>query len=106
MTGIAKTKYVKMSPRKIGMVLDNIKGKSVAEAYRILTFINKRAVVPVQKTLKSAVANASAQDIIDKIKVKRVWVGQGPSLKRLRPRAMGRGNRYKKPSAHIEIEVG
>ena len=106
MKGIAKSKYIKMSSRKIKLVLDKIKGKSVVEAYNILMFLDKRAVGPVKKTLASAVANAGAADMIDKIKVESVWVGQGPALKRLRPRAMGRADVYKRPTSHIKIEVG
>lgn len=106
MKGVAKSKYIRMSARKIKLVLDKIKGKKVSDAYNILMFTDKRAVGPVKKTLASAVANAGAADMIEKIKVESVWVGQGPSLKRLRPRAMGRADVFKKPSAHIKIEVG
>lgn len=106
MKGKVKAKYIRMSPRKIGLVLDCIRGKKVSEAYNKLAVINKRAVKPVKKALDSAVANADAQDIPDRIKVMKAWVGQGPSLKRLRPRAMGRADVYKKKSAHIEIIVG
>ncbi|MDA3792872.1 MAG: 50S ribosomal protein L22 [Elusimicrobia bacterium] len=102
----AKVKYIRMSPRKVNIVLGKIRGKKVSEAYAVLGVINKRAAVPVLKLLKSAVANGDAQDIVEKIKVKKAWVGQGPALKRLRPRAMGRADIYKRPSAHIEIEVG
>ncbi|MEA3506403.1 MAG: 50S ribosomal protein L22 [Elusimicrobiota bacterium] len=102
----AKVKYIRMSPRKINLVLDKIRGKKVSEAYALLKVINKRAAVPVLKLLKSAVANGDARDIIDEIKVTKAWVGQGPAMKRLRPRAMGRADIYKRPSAHIEIELG
>ncbi|MFH1414892.1 MAG: 50S ribosomal protein L22 [Elusimicrobiota bacterium] len=106
MNGNAKSKYIRMSPRKIGLVLDKIRGKKVAEAYTILNFINRRAVSPVRKTLQSAVANADARDSLDRVRVVKAWVGQGPVLKRLRPRAMGRADILRKPTAHIEIEVG
>ena len=101
----ARTKYVRMSPKKIGLVLDTIRGKRVDEAYRILKLINKRAARPVRKTLDSAVANSNARDIKDRVKVKVAWVGPGPSMKRLKPRAMGRADIYKRRTAHIEIEV-
>ncbi len=103
--GKARAKYIKMSPRKIALVLDRIRGKKVDEAYRILNMINKRATLPVKKILDSAVANSNAQENTDKVKVKAAWVGQGPSLKRLRPRAQGRADIYKRRTAHIEIEV-
>ena len=106
MIGKAKSKYIRMSPRKINLVLDKIRGKKVNEAYLILKFINKGAVTVVKKTLQSAVANANAADITDKVSVKMAWVGQGPVLKRMRPRAMGRADVLRKPTAHVEIEVG
>jgi large subunit ribosomal protein L22 len=106
MSGIAKTKFIRISPRKVNLVLEKIRGKRVDEAFKVLKFINKRAVEPVEKTLKSAVANANALDITDRISVKKAWVGEGPVLKRMRPRAMGRADIRRKPTAHIEIEVG
>ncbi len=102
----AKVKYIRMSPRKINIVLDKIRGKRVSKAYALLAVLNKRATEPVLKLLKSAVANGDARDIIDEIKVSKAWVGQGPALKRLRPRAMGRADIYKRRSAHIKIEIG
>ncbi len=106
MSGKARMKYIRMSPRKIGLVLDKIRGKRVAEAYKLLKFINRRAVEPVEQTLKSAVANANASDSTDSVSVLKAWVGQGPVLKRMRPRAMGRADIRRRPTAHIEIEVG
>jgi len=105
MKGTAKSKYIRMSPRKIGLVLDQIRGKSADEAFVLLDFINKRAVSPVRKTLKSAVANAAALDKPESVKIVKAWVGQGPRLKRLKPRAMGRADILMKPTAHIQIEV-
>lgn len=102
----ARANYVRMSPRKIKMILDRIRGKKASKALEILSFSDKRAARPVKKTLKSAIANGNADDIIDRIIIKKAWVGQGPAMKRLRPRAMGRADIYKKPTAHIEIEVG
>ena len=106
MSGKAKSKYVRMSARKIGFVLDKIRGKKVEEAYKALMFINKRAVEPVKKTLDAAVVNGEAKEMLNKVKVLKAWVGQGPSMKRLRPMSMGRANIYKRPSAHIVIEIG
>lgn len=106
MKGTAKSKYIRMSPRKINLVLDKIRGKKVAEAYNILKCINRRAVGPVKRTLQSAVANIEAADSTDSISILRAWVGQGPVLKRMRPRAMGRADIIRRPTAHIEIEVG
>lgn len=105
MIGKARSKYIRISPRKVNLVLDKIRNKKIDEAYTILKFMNKRAVEPVMKTLKSAVANAKAADSTDSVKVKKAWVGQGPVLKRMRPRAMGRADIIRRPTAHIEIEV-
>ncbi len=101
----ARLKYVRMSPHKVSLVLDRIRGKKVVEAYRILKLVNRRAAQPVKKVLDSAVANAGAPDLRESAVVKKAWAGPGPSIKRLRPRAMGRANIYKRRTAHIEIEV-
>lgn len=105
MIGRARSKYIRISPRKVNLVLDKIRNEKVDKAYIILKFINKRAVEPVMKTLKSAVANAKAVDSTESIRVKKAWVGPGPVLKRMRPRAMGRADVIRRPTAHIEIEV-
>ena len=105
MSGVARSKYIRMSPRKINLVLDQIRGKKVNEAYCILSILNRRSVTVIKKTLQSAVANAGATDTIDQVKIKKAWVGQGPVLKRMMPRAMGRADILRKPTAHIEIEV-
>lgn len=105
MSGRARTKYIRVSPRKVSLVLDRIRGKKVSEAYIILKFINRRAVRYILKTLDSAVANGNAKEIIDQVRIKKAWVGHGPQLKRLRPRAMGRADIIRKPMAHIEIEI-
>ena len=101
----AQTKYVRMSASKINEVLDRIRGKEVEEAYRILRVTNKRAARPVKKTLESAVANSDSHGMTEGLRVKTAWAGPGPSLKRLRPRAMGRADIYKRRTAHIKIEV-
>ncbi|NLB35298.1 MAG: 50S ribosomal protein L22 [Elusimicrobia bacterium] len=105
MSGIARAKYIRMSPRKVKLVLDRISGQTVDEAYKILKVMNKRAALPVRKVLDSAVANAGYMGNTEGVKITRAWVGQGPVMKRLRPRARGRANVYKKPMSHIEIEV-
>ena len=104
--GRAITKYIRLNPRKVGQVLDKIRGKKVSDAYNALLAINRRSVGPIKKTLDAAVANSDAKDIVDKIKITKAWVGQGPSMKRMRPRSMGRAEVYKRPTSHIEIEVG
>lgn len=106
----AKTKYVRMSPRKIARVLPLVKGKHAEEALDILHFTRKDAAVPVRKTLLSAVANlgnleeGQKQDLTT-IKVKDAFVTGGPTLKRFRPMSMGRAGKIRKRTAHITIVV-
>jgi large subunit ribosomal protein L22 len=106
MAGKARVKYIRMSPRKVSLVLDLIRGKTVSQALTALTFLNRRAADPVRKVLESAVANGNASDSTDQVRVTRAWVGQGPQLKRMRPRAMGRADIYRRKTSHIEIEIG
>ncbi len=101
----AVSKFVRLGPRKVGQVLKLISGKSVNEAYDITKFIHRRAVTAVEKTLKSAVANLKSTKDLSQIYVSEVHVGQGPSLKRMRPAAMGRGVLYKRKMCHITIKV-
>ena len=103
---------VRMSPRKIRQVVDQILGKSVNEAYAILRFSKKVAAEPVGKTLRSAVANAQnkAQDHgdvldVDELTVATAFVDEGPTLKRWMARAMGRAGRINKRTAHITVVV-
>ena len=70
-----------------------------------MRFTNKRAVNPIEKTLKSAVANMRTSQGPESIYVKEAYVGQGPSLKRMRPRAFGRAAGYTRKTCHITIEV-
>jgi large subunit ribosomal protein L22 len=112
MEAIARTRYLRMSPRKVRQVVTLIKGKDVDEAYRILRFTHKRAATPVYDTLHSAVANMSNQteDIsgiyVEDLYVKKAYVEEGPTLRgRFRPRAMGRATRIRKRTSHITIVV-
>ena len=101
----AVAKYVRRSPRKVRLVTDLIRGKRVGEALYILDFVQKAAVRDVKKVLKSAVANASQREGIDvdTLVVKNIYVDQGPTLKRIRPRAMGRATRILKRTSHITV---
>ena len=98
----AIAKYVRISSRKVKVVIDLIRGKSVAEAKAILAFTPKAASEPVLKVLNSAVANAennldmSADQLF-------VAANQGPTLKRFRPRAQGRASRIRKRTSHITV---
>ena len=101
----AKAKYIRMSSRKVKLVIDLIRGKSVKEAETILTFVRKEAARPVLKLLKSDIANAVNNFKLDEknLYVKRIAADQGPALKRWRPRAFGRAAPIKKHTCHISI---
>ncbi len=103
----AVAKYIRMSPRKVRLVADLIRGKSAEEADQILKYTNRRAATPVRKVLKSAVANAvNNHDLLeDELVVKAAYVDEGPTLKRILPRARGRADIIKKRTSHITIIV-
>ena len=103
----AVAKYIRMSPQKVRLVVDLVRGKNVQEAQNILRFTRKYASSVVLKVLKSAVANASQNPDIDEntLYVKEVFVDQGPSLKRWRARAQGRAAGIKKRTSHITVVV-
>ena len=98
----AIAKYIRMSPMKVGVVLDLIRGKNVNEAFAILQYTPKDAAVVVNKLLKSAVANAENNNNLDSTRlfVAEAHVGQGPTLKRFRPHAQGRAFRINKKTSH------
>lgn len=103
----ATARYIRMSPRKIRRVLDQIRGLSYREALIILEFMPYRACDPVLKVLRSAVANAENNLGLDpsKLVVSEAFADQGPVLKRYRPRAQGRAYMIRKPTSHITIAV-
>jgi large subunit ribosomal protein L22 len=101
----AIARYIRISNRKVKIVIDLIRGKSVAEAKAILSYTPKAASLPVLKLLNSAVANAENNlDIpADQLYVAEVFANQGPTLKGIQPRAQGRAYRIRKRSSHITI---
>jgi large subunit ribosomal protein L22 len=101
----AVTRYVRISPYKARLVTDLIKGKPVEDALTYLKFIPKKGAYLVGKTLKSALANAEQNPNIDvdTLYIKRIFVDEGPTMKRWRPRAMGRATRILKRSSHITV---
>ena len=108
----AIAKSISMSPRKVRLVVDQIRGRSVNEAYAILQYSKKAAAEPVSKTLKSAVANAQYRaqedgDVldVDTLKVKAAFVDEGSTLKRWRAAAMGRAMPIRKRTSHITVVV-
>ncbi len=101
----AIARYVRMSPQKVRLVVDLVRGKDLEEAEKILAFTRKAAAEPVAKLLKSARANAAQNSRIDEdiLYLKEIYVDQGPSLKRWRARAQGRAAPIKKRTSHITI---
>jgi large subunit ribosomal protein L22 len=109
----AISKYNRQSPRKMRLVVDLIRGKSVDEAYAILQFSKKKAAEQIDKTLRSAVANAKSKaDVageyvdVDDLYVKEAFINEGPRLKRWRAAAMGRAAPMQHPTSHIIVVVG
>jgi large subunit ribosomal protein L22 len=114
MEAIAKTKYLKGSPRKARLVIDLIRGQNVSRALAILKFTEKRAADPIEKTLRSAIANATylaeQQNIAidpDDLWVKTCFVDMGPTKnrRRMRPAPQGRAYREQRHYCHITIQV-
>src|SRR5690606_21590463 len=104
----AVVRGVRLSCDKGRLVADLIRGKKVDQALNILAFTQKKAAGIIKKALESAIANAEHNDgaDIDELKVKTIFVEQGPTLKRFTARAKGRGNRISKPTCHIYVTVG
>lgn len=107
---IAKAQFVRMSARKMRLVGDLIRGQNVEEALNSLHLLHKAAAVPLEKTLRSAVANAmnihgDAIKDPEALQIREVLINEGPTLKRFRPRAMGRTTRIRKRTCHIKITV-
>jgi len=103
----AKLKGAPISAQKTRLVADQVRGLTVNRAIQILEFSPKKAGRIIKKLLQSAVANAeNNNDLdIDDLKVSQIYVDEGPSLKRVRPRAKGRANRITKRTCHITIKV-
>ncbi len=104
---IAKTKFVRISPFKLRMPIERVKGKNVETALNLLKFMPLKAAGIIGKTLKSAVANAEHNNDldVDDLVVKNIIVDHGPTMKRFRPRARGRANRILKRTSHITVIV-
>jgi ribosomal protein L22 len=103
----AQAKYVRCAPRKARLVVDHIRGRSVADARAILTHTPRAAARDVLKLLESAVANAENNHELDAddLVVRKVYVDEGPTLKRYRPRALGRATRIRKRTSHMTIQL-
>ncbi len=111
MEAFALTKYVRISPRKVRHVAELIRGKNVDDAINILMFTRKSASLPLEKTLRSAVANlVNNQEQMVRIEpeelyIKEVRIEEGPTMRRFRAGSMGRVMPIRKRSSHIKITV-
>ncbi|MBJ9993417.1 50S ribosomal protein L22 [Paenibacillus favisporus] len=103
----AHARSIRIAPRKVKLVVDLIRGKQVGEAIAILRHTPKSASLVVEKLLNSAIANAEHNYSMDinSLVVSQVFVNQGPTMKRFRPRAMGRASRINKRTSHITLVV-
>jgi len=101
----AIAKYIRVSPRKIRLLMREIRGKRVEEALNLVTFAPQRGGPVLRKLINSAVANASQHpDVdVDNLFVKHIFADEGPTLKRFRPRAMGRATRIRRRTSHLTI---
>ena len=104
----AVAKFQRVAPRKARLVIDLVRGKSVEEARQIMQFSDRAAAEVVLKVLNSAVANAEnkSQAQPEDLIVKEIYADEGPTLKRIRPRAQGRAFRIRKRTSHITVVVG
>src|SRR6056300_444145 len=104
---VAKHNGARISAQKARLVADQIRGKSVGEALNILAFSTKKGAHLVKKVLESAIANAEHNNgaDIDELRVSTVFVDEGMTMKRIRPRAKGRADRILKRSCHITVKV-
>lgn len=103
----AIARHIRISPRKVNVVIDLIRGKKVGEALAILKHTPKAASEILEKVLNSAVANAENNHNmnVDNLYISEAYANQGPTLKRFRPRAQGRGVRILKRTSHITLVV-
>ena len=108
MEAFAVLKNARISPQKGRLVADQIRGMPVERALQLLAFSPKKGAVLVKKVLESAIANAEHNEgaDVDELKVSRVFVDEGPVMKRIHARAKGRANRILKRSSHITVVVG
>ena len=100
---IAKSKYIRQSPRKLRMITELLKGKEVQESLNILKNMSKRGTEVVEKTINSALKNAGQKLSAEEWKIKNITVDGGPVLKRFRSATMGRAVMVKKRTSHITV---
>ena len=98
-------RFVRISPRKIRLIMDQVRGKQVGEALNMLSFAPQRGARILKKLINSAIANAEQNtDVdVDSLCILRVYADEGPTLKRWRPRALGRATRIRKRTSHLTV---
>lgn len=105
----ATLRGLRVAPRKVRLLIDMIRDKPVDEALDLLRFSNKGASKTVYKLLDSALSNVSESDSdwdLDRLYIAKAYVDEGPTMRRFRPRAMGRATRIRKRTSHVTIELG
>ena len=103
----ATTKRLRISPQKVRLIVDQVRGKPVGDALDILSFSPQKAAGLVRKVVESAIANAENNEgaDIDELKISQVFVNAGLTMKRIKPRAKGRADRILKRTSHITVTV-
>ena len=98
-------RFVRISPQKVRLVMDEIRGKKIEEAVNMLSFAPQKGARILKKLIESAVANAEGNGNIDvdALYVKRIYADEGPTMKRWRPRALGRATRINKRTSHLTV---
>ncbi len=107
----ARLRFLRMSPRKVRLVADMVRGQQVNDALVTLRYTPRYAAKPLEKLLKSAVANFSSLEgnegaDVDELVIKQLYVDEGPTMKRFRPRAQGRATRILKRTSHVTLVIG
>ena len=104
---VAQAKTLRISAQKVRLIADQLRGQPVEDALNILAFSPQKAAALVSKVLESAIANAEHNEAadVDELRVGEIRVDEGVTMKRMRPRARGRGNRILKRTSHVTIAV-
>jgi large subunit ribosomal protein L22 len=105
MESSAVAKYIRISPRKVRLIMDELRGRKVEEALNMLSFTPQKGGRILKKLINSAVANAQqgAGVDVDKLFIHRIFADEGPTLKRFSPRAQGRATRILKRTSHLTV---
>jgi len=101
----AVARHVRVSPQKIRLIMDEIRGKKVEEALNMLSFAPQKGARILKKLVQSAAANAAENSglNVDSLYIQRIYADQGPTMKRWRPRALGRATRIRKRTSHLTV---